>query len=304
MRRLLRYWLVGVPGWLLLLASLPGCGMEEERPKRRPPSDEEKPLVEFKTDNYGTITGRVVLEEGMPLPQPGQLAMGEQTSACHADSPPPDSPFKMTDADWKYSPQWIVGPDRGVRYAVVFLQPPDGQYFYVAPELRKPANVSLNQPHCAFFPHVFVLFPSFFNGTTGMEEPTNQNLIIHSSPTVPHNYAIEGAGSPVNTSLPAGGKDGIVPARKATVQPQIMTVRCNIHGWMLAKGMVLNHPYAAVTNEKGEFKIENAPLGKELRIVAWHEAAVPSSFFLKGAEDGDPITLTANQALTFKVKNK
>ena len=91
---------------------------------------------------------------------------------------------------------------------------------------------------------------------------------------------------------------------RAAVQQQLVTVRCNIHAWMLAYAFVLDHPFAAVTDENGEFHIPSAPLGKELRIVAWHEAAAPN-YFLKGGEDGDAITLQEIQPkLSFTVKGK
>jgi len=41
---------------------------------------------------------------------------------------------------------------------------------------------------------------------------------------------------------------------------------------MSAKLWVFNHPYFAVTNENGEFTIENVPSGEELVVYMWHES--------------------------------
>jgi hypothetical protein len=302
---------------MVLLAALAGCGQDEEKGKRRPPgNEEEKPLVELKAKSYGPISGKIVLEDGWDPPTAAPIAMGDHQASCHGDVPPPDVP--MTEEDWATNPQWIVGKNRGVKNVVIYLQPPDGQYFYVptkeelaklakkddVPDLRNPPDRMLYQPHCAFFPRAFVLFPSFYNGAAGLEMPTGQNLIINSSPRINHNYSIEGAGVRVNAGLGAGAAPGVITP-KATVQPQLMTIACNIHAWMRSYAFVLDHPYAAVTNSKGEFEIPWAPLGEKLRIVAWHEAAAPDRYFLPGRDDGLEITPTATQEpLTYKVKGR
>lgn len=47
-------------------------------------------------------------------------------------------------------------------------------------------------------------------------------------------------------------------------------IKCDIHPWMSAYVLVLDHPYAAVTDQYGKFKIENLPAG-ELEFRYWHE---------------------------------
>ncbi len=49
-------------------------------------------------------------------------------------------------------------------------------------------------------------------------------------------------------------------------------VRDDIHPWMKASWMVLDHPYAAITTADGSFAIDNLPSGShEFRV--WHERA-------------------------------
>ncbi|HXH74969.1 MAG TPA: urate hydroxylase PuuD [Bacteriovoracaceae bacterium] len=53
--------------------------------------------------------------------------------------------------------------------------------------------------------------------------------------------------------------------------PEIfLQAKCSVHPWMGAYVAVMDHPFFAVTNEKGEFKINNLPPG-EYEIEAWHE---------------------------------
>jgi len=47
-------------------------------------------------------------------------------------------------------------------------------------------------------------------------------------------------------------------------------VTCDIHSWMEAYWVVLDHPYVAVTNAKGEFEIPNLPVG-EHKFIIWQE---------------------------------
>jgi hypothetical protein len=48
-------------------------------------------------------------------------------------------------------------------------------------------------------------------------------------------------------------------------------LRCNAgHVWMNGEMLVVRHPYYAVTDEDGNFKLTNVPAG-EYEIEAWHE---------------------------------
>ena len=52
-----------------------------------------------------------------------------------------------------------------------------------------------------------------------------------------------------------------------------MPVVCNIHPWMKAYILSLDHPYMAVTGEDGTFEIKNMPAGQH-EFQFWHEIAV------------------------------
>jgi hypothetical protein len=49
-----------------------------------------------------------------------------------------------------------------------------------------------------------------------------------------------------------------------------LKVTCDIHSWMNAYWVVTDHPYAAVSDADGKFKIENLPAGEHTFRV-WHE---------------------------------
>lgn len=47
-------------------------------------------------------------------------------------------------------------------------------------------------------------------------------------------------------------------------------ISCNIHPWIHGRMLVLDHPYAAITDREGRFKIQNLPVGT-WDFVALHE---------------------------------
>jgi hypothetical protein len=58
--------------------------------------------------------------------------------------------------------------------------------------------------------------------------------------------------------------------------------------------MVLNNPYFAVTDEKGNYTIKDAPAGTQ-KVVVWQEAVNPS--FVTPAS-GEPVTIQADGETT------
>ena len=68
-----------------------------------------------------------------------------------------------------------------------------------------------------------------------------------------------------------GRSDLIVKSlRQSERHPVVIT--CDIHSWMTAYWVVLDHPYVAVTNAKGQFEIVDLPEG-EHEVCVWHENA-------------------------------
>lgn len=51
----------------------------------------------------------------------------------------------------------------------------------------------------------------------------------------------------------------------------VVTLKCDVHNWMQAYVVVSPHPFVAVTDENGAFRIEGVPPGA-YKLRAWHEA--------------------------------
>jgi plastocyanin len=146
----------------------------------------------------------------------------------------------------------IEAESRGIRYVIVRL---------TSKELRKwphakPAYLVLDNKDCRFEPHGAVL-------TVGSTiELCNSDPISHTT----HAYF----GTSFNYALPAKGSS----IKHVFKFPGMTLIRCDMHGWMNAFIRVDRHPFHAVTDAQGRFKIIGVPAGK-YTLVAWHEQFGP-----------------------------
>jgi hypothetical protein len=276
-------WLLLVPV-LAVVALLPGCeGGTVPTGKRRAPTggDLEASRKELKPKGYGTVSGKVTFE-GTP-PVRALIAMGSNEGDCHRGA----TPDEIRDE------KWVVSAAGGVKNAVVIIQPPEGFYFHVPDEHRKDlADVKLHQPHCAFQPHVFTVFPVYFDGKVNVA--TGQKVFITNDAPFSHNYNIMNSAKNVPGGTLPGGKNETVEVLGLEPQSGPIAIKCDIHNWMRTYGFILDHPYVAITGDDGSFTIKNAPLGVEVRVVAWHEG--PG--FFNGTDEGTPATLADKQTIT------
>lgn len=143
----------------------------------------------------------------------------------------------------------VVSPDtRGIRYAIVALvDVPDGSIPAIAP-----ARVVIDNSGCRFSPHAAVATV----GTT--LEALNSDAILHTT----HVYGP----ADMNISLPVKG----ARATRVLARPGLYIVKCDIHGWMQAFIRVDPHPFHAVTDANGWFRIEGVPVGS-YRMEVWQE---------------------------------
>jgi len=114
--------------------------------------------------------------------------------------------------------------------------------------------VVIDQVGCKYTPHVFSLVKG-------------QELRIKNSDKEMHNVNSQSSVNPFNAGQPAGTPD-IVKTWTKTEDP--FKIKCDVHGWMSAYGIVLDHAFVAISDSKGNYKIDNIPPG-EYEVVAWQE---------------------------------
>jgi hypothetical protein len=248
-------------------------------------------LTELATTGWGTLKGRVTLAGSPPAnldeeTKKLQEAMKAKDNAhCLADVPADHA------AD-KEQQTWRIGQNGGVQNVFVWLNPPAGKFFKVDTQDKTwKDEVVLDQPHCAFEPHAFVLFPSYIDPKTKKSAETGQKFIIRNNAKMPHNTNWKGdAANPGDNKIIPGKEEGKPPSTLAvelSPSPKEVDIKCDIHTWMRAYARVFNHPYAAVTDKDGNYEIKHVPTGAEVHIVTWHEAAG----FGDAGQNGKAVTL-------------
>ncbi len=144
----------------------------------------------------------------------------------------------------------ILSPDNGIRYAVVSLQTPPPGAKWNAP--LPPAQI--DQKQCAFVPRVVVV------PAGGTVEFLNSDRLLHNV------KSFSKANSPFNKAHPKARTISIV-----FKEPEIIRIECDLHSWMRTWVVVAGHPFYVVTNDKGEFTLDNVPPGK-YTLQIWQES--------------------------------
>jgi len=219
-------------------------------------------------DSRGTLTGRFVVKdvdkddlEARNKRQLEVMKSKDEFKPCHQNA----------NAEELNDQGWVIGADNGLANVVVWLAPPADCYYKLTEDDLDPEKGRwqkekvLDQPHCAFMPHVMTLFSFYKEG--GKDKATGQTVTVKNSAVMDHNTKIEALGF---NSLLGAGKNEKMPGVKPNSKPY--QVNCNIHSWMSAYIWSFDHPFAAVTDKDGKFEIKNAPAGIELRLMCWHES--------------------------------
>jgi hypothetical protein len=199
-------------------------------------------------DEFGTVTGQFVLEGDLPAPKVliAQGAEVKDAAVCAKDAVPAEDLV-------------VDEKTKGIANIFVYIYYKDAQNLPVHPDLKasKKKEVVFDQKGCRFIPHALLV-------------RTDQMVLVKSDDAIAHNTHTNTIfNQPVNFLLAPNDRTGIpVDVKRPESLP--LPVQCDIHPWMKAYWLVVDHPYAAVTDKEGRFTIENLPVGEhEFRV--WHE---------------------------------
>lgn len=179
-----------------------------------------------------------------------------------------------------FTRHYVVGGDGGLANVFVYLKEgPPGKTYPASDKLPV-----LDQVNCFYEPYVLgVMVDQKFQIKNS--DPLMHN--VHATPKVEGNKEFN-VGQPVQ---------GMVTERSFPKPEVLVRFKCDVHPWMFAYIGVLPHPYFAVTDKDGKFKLpSDLPAGK-YTLVAYHLKAGEATQELTVA-DGDKkeVNFTLNAA--------
>lgn len=193
------------------------------------------------SEGVGTIKGKVEYT-GSYTPLPPLYAQGgdvKDAAVCAAVAAPD---------------QKLLVKDGGVANVFIYLKK--------APKGSKPpvseTTIFFDQKNCVFKPHALVI-------------PVGQQVRVLNSDAIAHNTHTYGVKTTsFNSVVNPNDQVGASLIYKQAEQEPIMVV-CDIHPWMRAYHLPIDHPYVALSGEDGTFEIKDLPAGKH-EFKVWHES--------------------------------
>ena len=227
-----------------------------------------------RADGYGNITGQFVLDGPIPKLKPLVVkgaavdstgAAVKDAAICAVQSVPNES--------------LVVDPKtRGIANVFIFLKKISSSKIAPALQKSKQKEIVFDQKSCRFFPHALFL-------------RTDQTIVVKSSDNCAHNTHIYPfRNQPENFVVRANDRVGQklrLPAREFLPTK----VACDFHTWMSAHWLILDHPYAVVTDKQGRFRIDMLPVGTH-NFRVWQERA---GWVNAGEKRGFEVTVTAGK---------
>ena len=207
------------------------------------------------TARAGDITGTVTLKGTPPPEKPIDFANFAVCGKLHSE--PVKTQF------------YVVGENKGLKDVVVMLTGISGKSTGAsAPPLL------LDQKGCMYIPYIEAV-------------QTGQKIVVKNSDPELHNVHMTpetDGNEEKNIAQPVGSPD---LEFSLPVAEDFVRFKCDVHPWMFSYVTVVDHPWFAVTDKDGKFKITNVPPGT-YTIQAMHRKAGKASQKITVTEN--PVT--------------
>ena len=226
---------------------------------------------------WGTLKGNIVLKGEMPVLKP-LVVKGDMTAKDPA----------ICAAEGVADEKLVVDPaTKGIANILVFLaKKPEA----IHPDLvaSKEKELKFDQKGCKFLPHVMVV-------------RTDQQVRVLSDDETAHNTHTNPLRNGPDNLIINRNRSGVLLKPLKVVEKTPVKINCDIHNYMFAYWLVVDHPYAAVTDEKGNYEISNLPVGDH-EFTIWQESSgwLNKKYAVsikEGVNEQKPLEFTADQIL-------
>lgn len=193
---------------------------------------------------WATLRGRIVYDGTPPVPEP--ITVTKDKDVCGTCD--------------LYDETLLVDPDsHGLKNVVVrlYVGRRDTIEIHESYEKDKDRSVLMQSQCCHFVPHVVAM-------------RTTQKFVFRNADPKGDALKIDPFRNPgINVTL-TPREEVVNEFPRAERVPAKVT--CPVHPWELGWLVICDHPYVAVSNKDGHFKIQNVPVG-EHRFMFWQEKA-------------------------------
>ena len=204
----------------------------------------------------GSLTGNVKYQGKVPKPKPLKMDADPVCGASHDGRP--------------FSESFIVDENMNLKNVLVWFKNVD----YKGTTTDTPAI--LDQIGCIYEPHVLGVMK-------------DQKVIIKNSDATLHNiHSMAEINDQFNFAMPKVVKEK--ETSFSSVEDPFY-IKCDVHPWMKSWVLVQDHPFFAVTDENGNYTIENIPPGT-YEVIAWQEKFKMKRSILKTVEIKDTSVTT------------
>jgi plastocyanin len=185
------------------------------------------------------VTGKATYDGAPPKPKEINMQAVADCAKQHADP--------------VYEETVVVGEKGELKNVVVYVKKEEGKDLGGAAPTEPGI---LDQKGCMYSPHVLPVM-------------AGQSMKIRNSDGFLHN--VHGLGKDnAEFNFPQQSSGDADVTNKANKAVETYKVKCDVHPWMGAWIVVLDHPFFGATGDNGEYAIKNLKDG-EYTLVAWHE---------------------------------
>lgn len=216
---------------------------------------------EIQVTDGGTITGKVTITEGIPIPKGFNLITFPDPVYCGRIS---------TGTGWRILQEFSVAADGGLKdTVVVLLNVTKGKPFTFEPP-------TIEARDCRFLPFVSVVkdrsevsvvnLDPVFHDIQAYETSHLGPRVLFNTPLPMNPYHKRNIGSDSHEHLAGQPMKEIIRMTKGR---RIFVMQCGFHAYMESWGMAVDNPYYAITQADGTFSLREVPPG-DYTLAAWH----------------------------------
>ena len=216
---------------------------------------------EIQVTDGGTITGKVTITQGTPIPKGFNLITFPDPVYCGRIS---------TGTGWRILQEFSVAADGGLKDAVVALvDATKGKPFTFKPP-------TIEARDCRFLPFVSVVkdrsevnvvnMDPVFHDIQAYETSRLGPRVLFNMPLPMNPYHKHHVGADSHEHLAGQPMKEVI---RMTKDRRIFVMQCGFHAYMESWGLAVDNPYFAITQADGTFSLRDVPPG-DYTLVAWH----------------------------------